>query len=131
MDLNLKLMRWRLLPSLDLETISKTSCLLLGSGTLGCNVARCLLGWGVRRITMLDNSTVSYSNPVRQSLFEFKVSHCIKFVLINSACVAILIYRVCSCGVCCIFINLRDSFFPNCSLILVIQCIVRKCGLYM
>ena len=73
-DLNLKLMRWRLLPSLDLETISQTSCLLLGSGTLGCNVARCLLGWGVRHITMLDNSTVSYSNPVRQSLFQFKVS---------------------------------------------------------
>lgn len=73
-DLNLKLMRWRLLPSLDLDTIAQTSCLLLGSGTLGCNVARCLLGWGVRRITMLDNSTVSYSNPVRQSLFQFKVS---------------------------------------------------------
>ena len=74
-DLNLKLMRWRLLPSLDLDTIAQTSCLLLGSGTLGCNVARCLLGWGVRRITMLDNSTVSYSNPVRQSLFQFKVSY--------------------------------------------------------
>ena len=73
-DLNLKLMRWRLLPSLDLDTIAQTSCLLLGSGTLGCNVARCLLGWGVRHITMLDNSTVSYSNPVRQSLFQFKVS---------------------------------------------------------
>ena len=73
-DLNLKLMRWRLLPSLDLDTIAQTSCLLLGSGTLGCNVARCLLGWGVRRITMVDNSTVSYSNPVRQSLFQFKVS---------------------------------------------------------
>lgn len=76
-DLNLKLMRWRLLPSLDLDTISQTGCLLLGSGTLGCNVARCLLGWGVRRITMLDNSTVSYSNPVRQSLFQFKVSYII------------------------------------------------------
>jgi ubiquitin-like modifier-activating enzyme ATG7 len=68
-------MRWRLLPSLDLDTIAQTRCLLLGSGTLGCNVARCLLGWGVRRITMLDNSTVSYSNPVRQSLFQFKVSY--------------------------------------------------------
>lgn len=78
-DLNLKLMRWRLLPSLDLDTIAQTSCLLLGSGTLGCNVARCLLGWGVRRITMLDNSTVSYSNPVRQSLFQFKVSYTCKY----------------------------------------------------
>ncbi|XP_064398702.1 ubiquitin-like modifier-activating enzyme ATG7 [Halichondria panicea] len=71
-DLNLKLMRWRLLPSLDLAKISGTRCLLLGSGTLGCNVARCLLGWGVRKITMVDNGTVSYSNPVRQSLFTFE-----------------------------------------------------------
>ncbi|XP_030853789.1 ubiquitin-like modifier-activating enzyme ATG7 [Strongylocentrotus purpuratus] len=73
-DLNLKLMRWRLLPSLDLDKISQTRCLLLGSGTLGCNVARCLLGWGVRTITFVDNSTVSFSNPVRQSLFEFEDS---------------------------------------------------------
>ena len=28
--------------------------------------------WGVRHITFLDNSRVSYSNPVRQSLFTFE-----------------------------------------------------------
>ncbi|XP_057314332.1 ubiquitin-like modifier-activating enzyme ATG7 isoform X2 [Hydractinia symbiolongicarpus] len=71
-DLNLKLMRWRLVPDLNLEKISATKCLLLGSGTLGCNVARSLLGWGVRTITFVDNSKVSYSNPVRQTLFAFE-----------------------------------------------------------
>ncbi|KAM9972593.1 hypothetical protein ACTFIR_011960 [Dictyostelium discoideum] len=70
-DLNLKLMRWRVMPSLELEKIKTTSCLLLGSGTLGCNVARSLMSWGVRNITFVDSSKVSYSNPVRQSLFTF------------------------------------------------------------
>ncbi|KAF9942943.1 Autophagy protein 7 [Mortierella alpina] len=71
-DLNLKLMRWRLLPGLQLEKVQDTRCLLLGAGTLGCYVARSLLGWGVRNITFVDNAKVSFSNPVRQPLFSFE-----------------------------------------------------------
>lgn len=42
-DLNLQLMRWRIMPSLDLEKVKNTRCLLLGAGTLGCYVARTLM----------------------------------------------------------------------------------------
>nr|VZI34297.1 unnamed protein product [Spirometra erinaceieuropaei] len=71
-DLNLKLMVWRMLPDLDLTTLGKTRCLILGAGTLGCNVARQLLAWGFRKMTLVDNASVSYSNPVRQTLYTFE-----------------------------------------------------------
>ncbi|EME81177.1 uncharacterized protein MYCFIDRAFT_49286 [Pseudocercospora fijiensis CIRAD86] len=71
-DLNLKLIKWRISPSIDLDTIKNTKCLLLGAGTLGAYVARNLMGWGVRKITFVDNGRVSYSNPVRQPLYDFK-----------------------------------------------------------
>lgn len=29
-------------------------------------------GWGVRKITFVDNAKISYSNPVRQPLYEFE-----------------------------------------------------------
>ena len=71
-DLNLKLMKWRISPTLNLDKIKQTKCLLLGAGTLGSYVSRNLLGWGVRKITFVDNGAVSFSNPVRQPLFNFE-----------------------------------------------------------
>jgi ubiquitin-like modifier-activating enzyme ATG7 len=29
-------------------------------------------GWGIRNITFVDSAKVSYSNPVRQPLFDFE-----------------------------------------------------------
>lgn len=71
-DLNLKLMKWRIAPTLDLDTIKNQKCLLLGAGTLGSYISRGLLGWGVRKITFVDSGKVSFSNPVRQPLYKFK-----------------------------------------------------------
>lgn len=68
-DLNIKLIKWRMLPGLEPERMKEQRFLLLGSGTLGCSLARTLMGWGVRKMTFVDSGKVSFSNPVRQSLY--------------------------------------------------------------
>jgi ubiquitin-like modifier-activating enzyme ATG7 len=69
LNLNNRLIKWRISPDLDLENIANTKCLLIGAGTLGSHVARNLLGWGITHISFIDYGEVSYSNPARQSLF--------------------------------------------------------------
>ena len=54
-DLNLKLIKWRIAPSLDLERIKNTKCLLLGAGTLGSYVARNLLVSALRISHLVDD----------------------------------------------------------------------------
>jgi hypothetical protein len=70
-DLNVKLMKWRIKSELDIQRIQDQKVLLFGAGTLGCQVARNLVGWGMRHINFIDYGTVQHSNPVRQSLYVY------------------------------------------------------------
>ncbi|CAM0875664.1 unnamed protein product [Alopecurus aequalis] len=49
--------------------LSGVGCLILGVGTLGCDVARILMDYGVRKLTVVDSGRVVVSNWARQSLY--------------------------------------------------------------
>lgn len=70
--LNLSLIKWRLVPEMNLQRLENLRVLIMGAGTLGCNLARNLMAYNVKTISFIDNSFVSYSNPVRQSLSKFE-----------------------------------------------------------
>eukprot|EP01041_Mallomonas_annulata_P009164 gene9164-18986_t len=105
-------MRWRMWPSLDTAKLASTKCLLLGAGTLGCAVARTLLGWGVRHITFVDNGLVSYSNPARQCLFEFSdcAARAPKATAAALSLLSLLPFRP---RLRLLFITLLSSFYPS------------------
>jgi len=84
-DLNINLMKWRMAPSLNTDKIRESKFLIFGAGTLGCHVARGLIGWGVRNITFVDYGKVSFSNPVRQTLYSYKDSVSNNFKAITAA----------------------------------------------
>ncbi|KQK08719.1 ubiquitin-like modifier-activating enzyme atg7 [Brachypodium distachyon] len=66
--MHLKLMGWRHFP-VDLDKLSRVRCLLLGAGTLGCEVARLLMTWGVRKLAVVDGGCVAMPDLVKQSLY--------------------------------------------------------------
>ena len=64
-DRSMKLIQWRVIPELLTEWMEELRVLLLGAGTLGCGVARVLLGWCVWKMTLVIPGRF-LSTPVRQ-----------------------------------------------------------------
>jgi hypothetical protein len=69
-DLNLKLMKWRMIPDLNIDMSQSTKVLIIGAGTLGCSVARTLLGWAICQFSFVDNGNVS-SKPHETEFVHF------------------------------------------------------------
>lgn len=70
--MNIDLIKWRLIPNFEQIHFRNLKFLIVGSGTLGCSVARNLIGWGIRNFTFIDHSKVSLNNPTRQCLFTIE-----------------------------------------------------------
>ncbi|EUD65381.1 hypothetical protein C922_04121 [Plasmodium inui San Antonio 1] len=69
LEQHVKLIKWNLLKDLNEEKITSLKVLILGMGTVGCNVARTCVTWGIKHLTLVDNSVVKPSNVGRQSLY--------------------------------------------------------------
>ncbi|SBS83690.1 autophagy-related protein 7, putative (ATG7) [Plasmodium ovale curtisi] len=76
LELNIKLIKWKILKDLEFEKIKKLKILIIGLGTLGCMVARNCVSWGIRNFTFIDCSRVSYSNVSRQYLYTIDDVEC-------------------------------------------------------
>ncbi|POM84037.1 ThiF family protein [Cryptosporidium meleagridis] len=70
--MNIDLIKWRLIPNFEQIHFKNLKFLIIGSGTLGCTVARNLIGWGIRNFKFIDHSKVSLNNPMRQCLFTLE-----------------------------------------------------------
>jgi len=68
-NLNLKLMKWNFFKELDIEKLNNINVLICGTGTLGCNIIRNLISWGIKNISAIDYGNVNLSNISRQNLF--------------------------------------------------------------
>ncbi|KAM3350778.1 hypothetical protein ACQJBY_023070 [Aegilops geniculata] len=53
----------------NFRKLSSVRCLILGAGTLGCDVARILMEYGVQKLTVVDSGCIAVSNLARQSLY--------------------------------------------------------------
>ncbi|KJP90155.1 hypothetical protein AK88_00003 [Plasmodium fragile] len=69
LEQHVKLIKWTLLKNLKEEKITTLKVLILGMGTVGCNIARTCVTWGIKHLTLVDNSVVKHSNVGRQSLY--------------------------------------------------------------
>ena len=52
--------------------MSDAKCLLVGTGTLECNIGCGLLGWSINSITLIDSGVVRFSHTVKQCPYTYE-----------------------------------------------------------
>lgn len=57
------------LKNFDMEIITKTKCLIIGTGTLCCNAIRNMISWGITNITVVGDETVSRIDIIKQNIY--------------------------------------------------------------